>query len=126
MPRVPNHRHSGTAAIFSDTTGNASTVPPPCLRIDASAACSANFATPFPRWPFATKKQVILHSVSVSSGAATSVRASRVDPREFLSLPVLTPTDRDFAVVDEDRMGAALADECLLVLSIQCAALFRR
>src|SRR6267143_4221367 len=29
MPGVPNHRHSGTAAIFLETTGYASTVPPP-------------------------------------------------------------------------------------------------
>src|SRR6266545_7391380 len=55
-----------------------------------------------------------------------AVGPSRVDPREFLPLPVLTPADRDLAVVDEDRMGAALADERLLVLSIQRAALFRR
>src|SRR5207247_10381172 len=55
-----------------------------------------------------------------------AVRASRVDSREFLPPPILTPTDRGLAVVDEDRMGAPLSDESLLILSIQRAPLSRR
>src|SRR5437870_7470849 len=71
MPEVPNQLHSGTAAIFSETTGKASTIPPPCFLIDSRAACSAVLATPLPRWSRSTKKHVILHKWATrTSGAA--------------------------------------------------------
>src|SRR6266704_6293013 len=44
---VPNQSHSGTVAIFVDTTGYASTIPPPCCLMDSIAPLSAVRATPF-------------------------------------------------------------------------------
>src|SRR5207245_5480661 len=43
---VPNQRHSGTAAIFLETTGYASTIPPPLFLIDSRAACRSLLETP--------------------------------------------------------------------------------
>src|SRR5207245_11189454 len=70
IPSVPNQRHSGTAAIFAETTGSASPIPPPCSLIDSSAALSAYLATPRPRYLGSTKKQVILHSFTSPTGGA--------------------------------------------------------
>src|SRR2546423_4922060 len=69
-PEVPNQLHSGTAAIFSETTGKASTIPPPCFLIDSRAACSAILATPLPRWSRSTKKHVILHKLAIRTAGA--------------------------------------------------------
>src|SRR5213594_2776068 len=44
---VPNQSHSGTVAIFVDTTGYASTIPPPCCFMESIAYLSAVRATPF-------------------------------------------------------------------------------
>ena len=71
IPGVPNQRHSGTAAIFGEATGYASTTPPPLFPIEASAARRANFATPRPRYFGSTKKHVIRHSFLTSTGGAT-------------------------------------------------------
>src|SRR3989442_15306664 len=88
IPGVPNQRHSGTAAIFGDATGYASTTPPPSFPIESSAARRANFATPRPRYFGSTKKHVILHSFLTSTGGATfrEVRRGLV-PGGFLLPP---------------------------------------
>src|SRR5213594_3436351 len=44
---VPYQSHSGTVAIFVDTTGYASTIPPPCCLMDSIAPLRAMRATPF-------------------------------------------------------------------------------
>ena len=67
---TPNQLHSGTAAIFGDTTGYASAVPPPFLAIDASAAFRPALATPLRRYRRSTKKHVILQSLPATLGAA--------------------------------------------------------
>src|SRR6266545_3319574 len=59
IPTVPNHIDCDPP--FVETTGCASTVPPPCLRIDARAARRAATATPCLRWSLSTTKQAILH-----------------------------------------------------------------
>src|SRR2546429_1564943 len=68
---VPNQRHSGTAAIFGEATGYASTTPPPLFPIESSAARRANFATPRPRNFGSTKKHVILHNFLSATGGRT-------------------------------------------------------
>src|SRR2546428_3291050 len=68
---VPNQRHSGTAAIFGEATGYASTTPPPLFPIESSAARRANFATPRPRYFGSTKKHVILHNFLTPTRGAT-------------------------------------------------------
>src|SRR3989449_10226500 len=70
IPGVPNQRHSGTAAIFGEDTGYASTTPPPLLPIESSAARRANFETPRPRYFGSTKKHVILHNFLTPTGGA--------------------------------------------------------
>ena len=71
MLGVPNHRHSGTAAILAETTGYASTMPPPRRLIDCSADRNANFATPRPRYARSTKKHVMRHRASGPFGGPT-------------------------------------------------------
>jgi len=71
MLGVPNHRHSGTAAILSETTGKASTIPPPRFSIERRAASRAIVAIPLPRCFRSTKKQVILQSLSLPVGRPT-------------------------------------------------------
>src|SRR3989475_6961686 len=55
-----------------------------------------------------------------------SVRPSRIDPGEFLSNTVLTPTDRGFAFVYKDRVRATFADQRLLVRPVPLLPLLTR
>src|SRR5438132_1453103 len=116
MPEVPNQLHSGTAAIFSETTGKASTIPPPCFLIDSRAACSAVLATPLPRWSRSTKKHVILHKLATrTAGAALRYVRLAVDPGELILSAVLTPADGSLAVVYQCCMRPTTAPGGFLV-----------
>src|SRR5437867_5046864 len=64
IPTVPNQRD--WEPPFFDTTGYASTMPPPCLLIDASAPLRALVATPCPRWSLSTTMQMIRQSLRSS------------------------------------------------------------